>query len=119
MSNPFINTLSSGSSSDIKVNNISPNYFGKTSVPLTSLPDVVIDADTFSDGEVRTYDTASSAWKNKTNSNVNLSSLSDCSITNQSVSSTLLYNSFVNKWINVPCDVIFMDFSSLYVRQID
>ena len=64
MSNPFINKLTSGSSSNVNVHNISPNYFGKISVPLTSLPDVVIGTENLVDSQVLVYDILSSKWKN-------------------------------------------------------
>ena len=119
MSNPFMNTLTSGSSANIKVNNTSPNNFGKISVPLTSLPDVVIDTDAVSNGEVLTYDTTSSKWKNQNPlSSIHLSSLSDCAISNPSDSSSLIYSSYLSKWINTPNQIITMDFI-LYVRQVD
>ena len=78
------------------------------------LSDVVVQE--LADGEVLTYDeTASKGISQNPLSTFNLSNLSDYAITNPTDSSSLIYNSFLSKWIDTSNQIITMDFS-LYVR---
>ena len=93
------------------------NLWQNYNLNLSLLSDV--DIQELAGGEVLTYDAITSKWKNQAPTSGNLSTWSDIAITEPiSDSSSLIYNTFLNKWINTPNQVITMDLS-LYVRQLD
>ena len=69
------------------------NLWQNYNLNLSFLSDVVIQE--LADGEVLTYDETTSKWINQAPTSGNLSTLSDCAITEPiSDSSSLIYNSF-------------------------
>ena len=99
MTSPFISGGTTSNTVNIKVNSRRPNAIGNISVPLSSLPDVLID-NTLTSNQTLKFNGTNWINSNSSSGSTTLAALTDTSITGATGGNFLSYSPRLGKWTN-------------------